>query len=879
MMETTTKDRFGRWWMGGLVLVGLVAAVLSVVRPDLGKAEAWQQFLNPPQESATSERDIGPAPTLKKGPTKNVKGHKMSTWIASGAGDETYNGTYLEDGTNAGKPKYTNGAHYLFWDGYLWALGSPGMPEEAYVGTGADLPASPWGIGPDSGTSPAPTLVAVTIVIDSPTDGAHLPSPNVAVSGHCTGDVSGLYMQWVIDSVVAGFVPATATWSEILSFGVGETVEIVRRLVEMGETVIATSNEVTVEIDDVPGGGGGEGPIGGSTEPELRLALPLEGATIGPAPTALVQYSGFTGASGTLLIMLIGGGDSWTLVNATRAIAPGGGDYAELLTLPEGLAEGDYTILARLTSGEEQSSDSHTVTYDETPGAGTPPTVVISAPADSASVSGAVAVTATATDDIGLFKMALYVDDNLIGGQVIEGPGNGVAQSLVWDSKVWANGSHEIKVMAWDADLASGEDTVSVNLVNSQADSELLFWTPQLGTDAGGVPINDESADFAGIFERAMEIIEPLKGLPTDVNLLRALQVGWNVPGASHAWGDMTVVDPVGWSHWVAAGRTIRWMMRGTPRQKLASWTILEDELIRLAQDPEGNVLALAAGTVYKLVTATGALSTWRDLSEWAGTTPVDMVVADGKVFVAAGAELVVLDLDAADETMTVGLESDVTAITALAAAVDGTVIVAADVSGGGSRIYSLTWPSKRAQTTHTESITALAVIGQMVFVGDAAGGIYLLDDGPQLQYATGEAAVRRIFASGVVLFAGTGDSGNIFQCPVTWALSADMGWTAARALGTLNGWLFAGGTGTGGSYLWRQNNDGWAQTLELEGATGVNDLLGISVGGREQLFVATVGAAGECVLVRVEITPATRLQMANEFPNFRGKIVRSRAS
>ena len=43
-----------------------------------------------------------------------------------------------------------------------------------------------------------------------------------------------------------------------------------------------------------------------------------------------------------------------------------------------------------------------------------PPSVTITSPADGASISGSVAISATASDDKGVFKVVFYVDGGLL---------------------------------------------------------------------------------------------------------------------------------------------------------------------------------------------------------------------------------------------------------------------------------------------------------------------------------------------------------------------------------------------------------------------------------------------------------------------------------
>lgn len=112
-----------------------------------------------------------PAPTLRRGPTvRNSKGEKMPTWITDGTppGEVSARGTFVETGTYNGKPAYTNGTWWLWWDTGTnrWTLSATKgetpdiLMVPGYVGAdGAELPANTWRAGNvGGGTSPAPTL-------------------------------------------------------------------------------------------------------------------------------------------------------------------------------------------------------------------------------------------------------------------------------------------------------------------------------------------------------------------------------------------------------------------------------------------------------------------------------------------------------------------------------------------------------------------------------------------------------------------------------------------------------------------------------------------------------------------------------------------------
>lgn len=106
-----------------------------------------------------------------------------------------------------------------------------------------------------------------------------------------------------------------------------------------------------------------------------------------------------------------------------------------------------------------------------TPGADTtPPTTSVTAPANGATVSGTVAVTATASDNVGVTQMQILID-----GSVAASNTNATSLSFNFNSTTVANGSHTIVSKAFDAAGNVGTSaTVTVTVSNTATVTELI---------------------------------------------------------------------------------------------------------------------------------------------------------------------------------------------------------------------------------------------------------------------------------------------------------------------------------------------------------------------------------------------------------------------
>jgi hypothetical protein len=99
-----------------------------------------------------------------------------------------------------------------------------------------------------------------------------------------------------------------------------------------------------------------------------------------------------------------------------------------------------------------------------TPGTDTtPPTTSITAPANGVTVSGTVAINATASDNVGVAQMQILID----GGVAVSNT-NATSLSFNWNTTTVANGSHTIVSKAFDAAGNVGTSTtVTVTVSNS----------------------------------------------------------------------------------------------------------------------------------------------------------------------------------------------------------------------------------------------------------------------------------------------------------------------------------------------------------------------------------------------------------------------------
>jgi hypothetical protein len=95
--------------------------------------------------------------------------------------------------------------------------------------------------------------------------------------------------------------------------------------------------------------------------------------------------------------------------------------------------------------------------------------VSITAPAGGATVSGTVAVNASASDNVGVTKVEFYLDGAL------QSTGTTSPYSWSWNTTTAANGAHTLSAKAYDAAANVGTSSnVSVTVSNSSGSTQLL---------------------------------------------------------------------------------------------------------------------------------------------------------------------------------------------------------------------------------------------------------------------------------------------------------------------------------------------------------------------------------------------------------------------
>ncbi|MHB8858409.1 MAG: CAP domain-containing protein [Thermoleophilia bacterium] len=107
-----------------------------------------------------------------------------------------------------------------------------------------------------------------------------------------------------------------------------------------------------------------------------------------------------------------------------------------------------------------------------------PPSASIPAPTGSSKVSGTVEFRANAWDDLGLAKVDLYIDNNLVASDAVP------PYSYYWDTTGYANGPHTLRAIATDAGGLTADTSIPITVDNFTAARNYYFtWYDQSSSD------------------------------------------------------------------------------------------------------------------------------------------------------------------------------------------------------------------------------------------------------------------------------------------------------------------------------------------------------------------------------------------------------------
>jgi hypothetical protein len=276
-----------------------------------------------------------------------------------------------------------------------------------------------------------------TVSITSPTNNASV-SGTASVTASATDNVGVTKVEFYVNGVLQATDTATPYLYSWNTSGLAAgTYTLMAKAYDAAGNVGQSSNVTVTVIKD-------------TTAPTVSLTAPTGGSTVSGAVAITSSASDNVGVTKVEFY------ENGVLLNATN-VAPYSYNWNTTT-----VANGSYTLSAKAydAAGNVGQSANVSVTVSNAVADTTAPTVSISAPANGASVSGTVSVTASASDNVGVTKVEFYVNGAL------QATDTASPYTFSWNTAAVPNGSYTLTAKAYDAAGNVGQSagiTVSVS--------------------------------------------------------------------------------------------------------------------------------------------------------------------------------------------------------------------------------------------------------------------------------------------------------------------------------------------------------------------------------------------------------------------------------
>jgi hypothetical protein len=325
----------------------------------------------------------------------------------------------------------------------------------------------------DTGDTTGPT-----VTITAPTAGK-TESGSVTVSATATDSAGVTSVQFLLDGANAGS-PLTASpynyvWDTTKSTNGAHTLKATAKDAN-GNVGTSTSVSVTVENST------------DTTPPTVSITSPANGATVTGTITVAAN------ASDNVAVASVQFRVDGANVGTADTTAP----YSFSLNTAT-LSNGSHslTAVAKDTSGNTATSTAVAITVNNAVDT-TPPTVSITSPANGATVSGTITVSANASDNVAVASVQFRVDGANVGTADTAAP-----YSFSLNTATLSNGSHSLTAVAKDTSGNTATSTAVAITVNNAADTTpptVSITSPANGATVGGtITITASASDNVGV--------------------------------------------------------------------------------------------------------------------------------------------------------------------------------------------------------------------------------------------------------------------------------------------------------------------------------------------------------------------------------------------
>lgn len=291
-----------------------------------------------------------------------------------------------------------------------------------------------------------PDAIPPTISIVSPVAGATISGNAVIISAVAADNVGVAGVQFKIDGASVGSaVPSAPYFYTVNTTTLSNGNHILTAVATDTSGNPSTSTAVTVVVNNT---------TKDTTPPTVSMTAPVNGATV--SNTVVVSGT----ASDDVAVASVQFQLDNVNVGTLDTVAPYSFSWDSTKS-----TNGTHTLraIATDTSSNSTTSASVSVTVNNAAKDSTPPTVSMTAPANGATVSNTVTVSANASDNVAVASVQFQLDNANVGAAATAAP-----YTFSWDTTKTTNGTHTLRAIATDtSNNSTTSASVSVTVNNA----------------------------------------------------------------------------------------------------------------------------------------------------------------------------------------------------------------------------------------------------------------------------------------------------------------------------------------------------------------------------------------------------------------------------
>jgi hypothetical protein len=357
----------------------------------------------------------------------------------------------------------------LMWDSRTVSNGTRQIVAEGRDAAGNRVSSAPVTV---TVSNPVPDSTAPTVSVTSPANGATV-SGTLNLTANAGDNVGVTGLQFLLNGSALGAKKTSAPYT--MSWDSKSVADGNYQLSAVAED--AAGNKSSSMISIVVGNAD-------KTAPTVSVTSPGNGATVSGTLNLTATANDNVGVAGVQFLL------NGSALGAKKTSAPYTMSWDS-----KSVSDGNYQLsaVAEDAAGNKNSSVISIVVGNADK---TLPTVSITSPANGATVSGTLNLTAAASDNVGVTGLQFLLNGSALGAKKTSAP-----YTMSWDSKSVSDGNYQLSAVAEDA--AGNKKTAVISLVVGNADKTaptVSITSPANGaTVSGSLNLTAAAADNVGV--------------------------------------------------------------------------------------------------------------------------------------------------------------------------------------------------------------------------------------------------------------------------------------------------------------------------------------------------------------------------------------------